>query len=75
VFNNKLSSPLQVIYRCTGTLHLWPSLQRVEHRDQFLRKFVHDWRLRRGILFPIMGGSIIFGSSLLPLMRSCICSL
>jgi hypothetical protein len=30
-FNNKVSSPLQVIYRCTGTLCLWLSLQRVEH--------------------------------------------
>jgi hypothetical protein len=36
VFNNKLSSPLQVIYRCTGTLRLWSSLQRVEHRDLFM---------------------------------------
>jgi hypothetical protein len=35
VFNNKPSSPLQVIYRCIGTLHLWSSLQRVEHQDLF----------------------------------------
>jgi hypothetical protein len=35
VFNNKMSSPLQVIYRCTGTLRLWSSLQRVEHRGLF----------------------------------------
>jgi hypothetical protein len=25
VFNDKISSPLQVIYRCTGTLRLWSS--------------------------------------------------
>jgi hypothetical protein len=35
VFNNKLSSLLQVIYRCTGTLRLWSSLQRVEDQDLF----------------------------------------
>jgi hypothetical protein len=36
VFNNKVSSPLQVIYRCTGTLRLWSSLQRVEHQGLFI---------------------------------------
>jgi hypothetical protein len=36
VFDNKISSPLQVIYRCTGTLRLWSSLQRVENRDLFM---------------------------------------
>jgi hypothetical protein len=40
----------------------------------YLRRSVHGWRLRRGILFPIMDGSIIFGWSLLPLRRSYICS-
>jgi hypothetical protein len=35
VFNDKVSSPLQVIYRCTGTFRLWSSLQRVEHRGLF----------------------------------------
>jgi hypothetical protein len=35
VFNNKLSSPLQVIYRFIGILRLWSSLQQVEHRDLF----------------------------------------
>jgi hypothetical protein len=34
--NDKRSSPLHVIYRCTGTLRLWSSLQRVEHRDLFM---------------------------------------
>ena len=36
VFNDKNSSILQVIYRCTATLRLWSVLQRVEHRDLFL---------------------------------------
>ena len=35
VFNDKNSSVMQVIYRCTATLRLWSSLQRVEHRDIF----------------------------------------
>jgi hypothetical protein len=35
VFDDKNSSILQVIYRCTNTLHLSSSLQRVEHRDLF----------------------------------------
>jgi hypothetical protein len=35
VFNDKISSLLQVIYQCTGTLCLWSSLQRVEHHSLF----------------------------------------
>ena len=35
VFNDKNSSVMQVIYRCTATLRSWSSLQRVEHRDLF----------------------------------------
>jgi hypothetical protein len=35
VFNDKISSLLQVIYRCTSTLRLWSSLQKVEHHDMF----------------------------------------
>ena len=35
VFNDKSTSLMQVIYRCTGTLCLWSSLQRVENRDLF----------------------------------------
>ena len=31
-----------------------------------LRRCVHDWRLRRGILLPNMGGSMILGLGLLP---------
>jgi hypothetical protein len=34
----------------------------------YLRRSVHDWRTRRGILFPYMGGCIIYGLELhLPL--------
>ena len=36
VFNDKNSSVMQVIYRCTSTLRAWSSMQRVEHRDLFL---------------------------------------
>jgi hypothetical protein len=35
VFNNKDSSLLQVIYRCTGTLRIWSQLHRVEVHDLF----------------------------------------
>ena len=35
VFNNKMSSILQVIYRCTGLLRSWSCLQRMENRDLF----------------------------------------
>jgi hypothetical protein len=42
--------------------------------EAYLRRFMHGWRLRRRILFPIMGGSTIFRSSRLSLRRSCICS-
>jgi hypothetical protein len=35
LFNGTNSSLLQVIYRCTNTLRLWSSLQRVEHRELF----------------------------------------
>jgi hypothetical protein len=34
-----------------------------------LQRSVHDWRLRRGIFFPHMGGRIIFGLVLLQLLR------
>jgi hypothetical protein len=35
IFNDKNCSILQVIYRCTGILHLWSSLQRVENCTLF----------------------------------------
>ena len=36
IFNDKNSSVMQVIYRCTTTLRSWSVLQRVEHRKLFL---------------------------------------
>jgi hypothetical protein len=36
VFNDKNSSILQVIYRATGTLRLWLSLQRLQDRDLYI---------------------------------------
>jgi hypothetical protein len=47
VFNDKISSPLQVIYRCTGILHLWSSLQRVEHRNLFTEVYARLETLAR----------------------------
>ena len=35
VFNGKMPSLLQVIYRCTSMLRLWSPLQRPEFRDLF----------------------------------------
>jgi hypothetical protein len=35
VFNNKVLSLLQVIYRCMGTLRIWSQLHRVEVHDLF----------------------------------------
>jgi hypothetical protein len=49
---------IRVIYRCTNTLRLWSSLQRVEHWD-LLQRSVHGWKLRRGIHFSYMDDSII----------------
>jgi hypothetical protein len=36
VFNDKNCSLLKVIYRCTGILRLWLTLERIEHRDLFM---------------------------------------
>ena len=36
VFNDKDTSLLQVLYRCTGLLRSWSTLQRVENRDHFI---------------------------------------
>jgi hypothetical protein len=36
VFYDKKCSLLQVLYRCTGILHLWSPLQRLENRDIFM---------------------------------------
>ena len=36
VFNDKDTSLLQVLYRCTGLLRSWSTLQRVENRGLFM---------------------------------------
>jgi hypothetical protein len=66
VFFNKSSSLLQVIYQCTHTLRLWSPLQKVEHQDLF-SEVCSRWRLRRGILFPYMGGNMTTDLDLLHL--------
>jgi hypothetical protein len=42
--------------------------------ETYLRRSMHSWRLRRGILFPNMGGSIIYGLNLHRRRRCCIWS-
>jgi hypothetical protein len=39
IVNDKKSYILWVIYRCTHTLYLWSSLQRVEDRDLFMKVY------------------------------------
>jgi hypothetical protein len=41
VFNNKNTSLLQVIYRCTGTLRIWSQLHRVVVQDLFIEVCTH----------------------------------
>ena len=54
VFNDKNASFMQVIYRCTATIHSWSPLQRVEHRGLFsevsfrLEASVRDFYSRHG---------------------------
>jgi hypothetical protein len=45
--------------------HLWSGWKIVT----YLRRSVHGWRLRREMLFPHMGGSIIYGLNLPLLLR------
>ena len=35
IFNDKNASPLQVIFRCTHSLHTWSTLQQAEHQPLF----------------------------------------
>jgi hypothetical protein len=56
VLNDKNCSLLQVIYRYSVCDHLF-SGWRIE---TYLWRSVHDWRLRRGILFPNMCDRIIY---------------
>jgi len=71
VDNDKVSSTFHVIYRCNGTLRLWSSLQRVEHRDLFMKVCTRLETTARDT-FSIMGGNIIFGSGHRSCRRSCI---
>jgi hypothetical protein len=59
VFYNKNYTPLQVIYRCTGTLRLWSQLHRMEDHDLFSEVCT---RLEDtgDTCFRTMDGSIIF---------------
>jgi hypothetical protein len=72
VFDNKNSSLMQVIYRCTTLLCLWSSIQHLEDRDLFtpLRRFLHGWRKQPMILLPNMNGYITAGFCLLRLSLS-----
>ena len=63
VFNDKSTSLMQVIYRCTGTLRLWSSLQRVENRDLFTEVCTR-LEATAGILLPNMADLRIAPSAL-----------
>ena len=59
VFNDKNTSLLQVLYRCTGLLCSWSTLQHVENRVLLWWR-LHDWSSRRGIFLSDMGSLGIF---------------
>jgi hypothetical protein len=59
VFNDKNSSILQVIYMGISTLYLWSSLQRVEHRDLFMKICARLEAIVRDT-FPNMGDRIAY---------------
>ena len=52
VFNGKLSSPLQVLYRCTSMLRLWSPLQHPEFRDLFTKVCTRLEQAARDIFTP-----------------------
>jgi hypothetical protein len=60
VFDNKNYFLLQVIYRYTGMLRLWPHIQQMENRDLFTEVRTRLEATVRDI-FPHMGGRIIYG--------------
>jgi hypothetical protein len=68
VFDNKNSSLLQVIYRCTGTLRLWLQLHCTEDHDLF-SEVCTRLEIRRETCFRGMDGSIIYGLALRQLRR------
>ena len=50
VFNDKDVSHLQVLYRCTGILRTWSTLQRVGYRDLFTEACARLEEVARDIL-------------------------
>src|SRR4051812_16638963 len=62
--NTKKSSFLQAICRCISILHLWSSVQRVEHCDLFTEICTRLKDTGRDI-FSNVDGSIIYGLDLL----------
>ena len=63
---NSSASPLKVLLWCrlftdVPGLFVYGPLYNAWRIEACLRRCVHDWRLRRGILLPNMGGSMILG--------------
>jgi hypothetical protein len=63
IFNDKSSSIMQVLYRCTAILRSWSTLQRVEWRELFMEVCVRLEDTLRDI-FPDMDSRMISGLSL-----------
>ena len=70
-FNDKISSLMQVIIRCTATLRSWSPLQRVEHRGLFVEVssrleaaawgfFSHGWQHNLRITHPALYADLQF---------------
>ena len=49
VFNDKISSPMQVIYRCTHWLRMWSTLQRTEYQLLFKAVYIRLERVAREV--------------------------
>jgi hypothetical protein len=56
------STDVQVFFVCGYLFSAWKT-------EIYLRRSVHGWRLRRGILFPYMGDSIVYGLKPHPPLR------
>jgi hypothetical protein len=55
IFNDKSSSLLQVIQRCTTTLRSWSYLECMEHRDLFMQDFeIEDYLAARILRLKII---------------------
>ena len=61
IFNGKNASSLQVIFRCTHSLHTWSILQRPEYQPLFKAVCTRLEQVATEV-FPNMGGSITSGS-------------